>query len=47
MSSWNVMTYEGGDTMLRVVHQEAKRFYEMASPPQVWEQPTACANWQV
>jgi uncharacterized protein (TIGR03083 family) len=47
MSSWNAMTYEGRDTILRVVHQEAKRFYEMAGPPQVWEQPNACANWQV
>ena len=47
MSSWNAMTYEGRDTLLRVVRQEAKSFYEMASPPEVWEQPTACANWQV
>ena len=47
MSGWNGMTYEGRDTMLRVVRQEAKQFFEMASPQQVWEQPTACADWEV
>jgi uncharacterized protein (TIGR03083 family) len=47
MSSWNAMTYEGRDTLLRVVRQEARKFYEMASPPQAWEEPTACADWQV
>jgi uncharacterized protein (TIGR03083 family) len=47
MSGWNAMTYEGRDNLVRVVRQEAQRFFELASPPQTWEQPTACANWQV
>ena len=47
MSAWNAMTYEGRDNLLRVVGQEAKGFFELASSEQVWEQPTACSNWQV
>jgi len=47
MNSWNAMTFEGRDNLVRAVRQEAKRFFELASPPDVWEQPTACANWQV
>lgn len=47
MSGGNAMTYEGRDTMLRVVAQEAAGFFELASSPQVWDQRTACANWQV
>jgi uncharacterized protein (TIGR03083 family) len=47
MNSWNAMTYEGRDNVLRVVRQEAKRFFELASPQQTWEQSTACANWRV
>src|SRR5450631_1133804 len=47
MSSWNAMTYEGRDTMLRVMRQEAKGFFELAGEPQAWDRLTACANWQV
>ena len=47
MNSWNAMTYEGRDNLVRVVRQEARRFFELVSPPEAWEQPTACANWQV
>ena len=47
MNSWNAMTFEGRDNVLRVVRQEAGRFFELASPEQAWEQPTGCANWQV
>lgn len=47
MNSWNAMTYEGRDNVVRVVRQEARSFYELASSPSAWEQPTACANWQV
>src|SRR5665647_2725678 len=47
MNSWNAMTFEGRDNLLRVVRQEAKRFFELASPPKAWEQPTGCAKWQV
>jgi uncharacterized protein (TIGR03083 family) len=47
MSGWNAMTYEGRDTMLRVMRQEAEGFFELASSKQAWDQRTACANWQV
>jgi uncharacterized protein (TIGR03083 family) len=45
MSAWNAMTYEGKDTILRVVNDEAKRFFDLAQPPEAWEATTACANW--
>ena len=47
MSGWNAMTYEGRDTILRVVREQAEGFFELASPPEAWERPTACTNWQV
>ena len=30
MSEWNAMTYEGKDTILRVVRNEAERFFALA-----------------
>lgn len=45
MSEWNAMTYEGKDTILRVVRQEAERMFAMAERPEAWEAPTACAGW--
>ena len=47
MSSWNAMTYEGKDTILRVVREEAERMFAMAEAPGAWEAPTACTEWQV
>jgi uncharacterized protein (TIGR03083 family) len=41
------MTYDGKDTMLRVVRYEAQRFFALAAAPQSWEAPTACPGWQV
>jgi hypothetical protein len=34
-------------TMLRLVRNAADRFIALASPAEAWEQPTACAQWQV
>ena len=45
MSEWNAMTYEGKDTILRVVKQEAQRLFALAEEPGAWERPTACAGW--
>ncbi|MDQ1618882.1 MAG: hypothetical protein QOE19_1451 [Actinomycetota bacterium] len=45
MSEWNAMTYEGKDTILRVVNDEAQRFFRLAEPREAWEAPTACENW--
>ena len=47
MSAWNAMTYEGKDTILRVVREEAERMFAMAEAPGAWEEPTAATEWQV
>jgi uncharacterized protein (TIGR03083 family) len=47
MSQWNAMTYEGKDTILRVVRAEAARMFALAEQPGAWEAPTACESWQV
>ena len=45
MSQWNAMTYEGKDTILRVVREEAERLFALAEAPDAWDRPTACAGW--
>ena len=45
MSEWNAMTYEGKDTILRVVRNEAERLFALAEPESAWDAPTACAGW--
>lgn len=45
MGEWDATTYEGKDTILRVVRQEADRLFALAEPPEVWERETACARW--
>ena len=45
MGEWNAMTYEGKDTILRVVRREAEQFFALADDPQAWERQTACENW--
>ena len=45
MSEWNAMTYEGKDTILRVVRHEAERFFALADNDEAWERQTACDNW--
>src|SRR5215510_6669161 len=47
MSAWNAMTYEGKDTILRVVREEAERMFALAEAPGAWEDRTACTEWQV
>jgi len=47
MSDWNAMTYEGKDTILRVVREEAERMFALAEKPDAWDAPTACESWQV
>ena len=46
MSEWNAMTYEGKDTILRVVRTEAERMFAMADQPEAWYRPTACPGWE-
>jgi uncharacterized protein (TIGR03083 family) len=47
MSEWDGMSFEGKDTMLRVVRQEAELFFGMADGDDVWEAPTGAGHWQV
>jgi uncharacterized protein (TIGR03083 family) len=47
MSSWNAMTYEGRDMLLRVLRHEADSFFPLVERPDTWEAPTACTGWQV
>jgi uncharacterized protein (TIGR03083 family) len=47
MSEWNAMTYQGKDTILRVVRDQANRMFTLAEQPGAWEAPTACENWEV
>ena len=45
MSEWNAMTYEGKDTILRTVRNEAERMFVLAERPDKWDAPTACDRW--
>jgi uncharacterized protein (TIGR03083 family) len=47
MSSWNAMTYDGKDNILRVVRREAEQFYELADSEEAWLRPTGAGHWQV
>jgi uncharacterized protein (TIGR03083 family) len=47
MTEWNAMTYEGKDTILRVVRREADEMFALAEAPGAWEAPTACESWKV
>jgi uncharacterized protein (TIGR03083 family) len=41
------MTYEGKDTILRVVRDEASNMFALAEQPGAWDAPTACESWKV
>ncbi len=47
MSTWNAMTPEGKDTILRVVRNEAEQFFAIVDSDEVWELPTGAGHWQV
>ncbi|HEU0041744.1 MAG TPA: maleylpyruvate isomerase family mycothiol-dependent enzyme [Jiangellaceae bacterium] len=47
MDTWNAMTYDGKDTVLRVVRGEAQQFFAMVDSDDVWEAPTGAGHWQV
>ena len=47
MSTWNAMSYEGKDTILRVVRHEAEQLFAMVDSDDVWEAPTGAGHWQV
>jgi uncharacterized protein (TIGR03083 family) len=47
VSEWDATSYEGKDTILRVVRDEAGKMFALAEQPGAWEAPTACESWQV
>jgi uncharacterized protein (TIGR03083 family) len=47
MSEWNAMTFDGKDTILRVVREQAGQMFALAEQPDAWQSKTACENWEV
>ena len=47
MSTWNAMSYEAKETILRVVRTEAEQFFALVDRDEVWEAPTGAGHWQV
>jgi uncharacterized protein (TIGR03083 family) len=47
MSTWNAMTYEGKDTILKVVRDQAQQFFTMVDSDEAWTRPTGAGHWQV
>jgi uncharacterized protein (TIGR03083 family) len=47
MSEWNFMHADSKANLLRVVGQEAEKFFDLVSQPGCWEAPTAAGQWQV
>jgi len=45
MGEWDATTYEGKDTILRVVREAANRLFALVEPPEAWKAPTACEGW--
>jgi uncharacterized protein (TIGR03083 family) len=45
MNEWNAMTYDGKDTILRVVREEAEGMFALADRPEAWDAPTPCEGW--
>jgi uncharacterized protein (TIGR03083 family) len=47
VSSWNAMSYEAKDTILRVVREQAAQFFELVDSDEAWERGTGAGHWQV
>jgi len=47
MSTWNAMSYEAKETILRVVRTEAEQFFALVDRDDAWEAPTGAGHWQV
>lgn len=45
MGEWDATTYEGKDTILRVVRQQADKVFGLVADPEVWERETPCSRW--
>jgi uncharacterized protein (TIGR03083 family) len=47
MGTWNAMTADGKDTILRVVRKEAQQFFELVDSEEAWQARTGAGHWQV
>ena len=47
MTEWDATSYDGKETILRVVRNEAERLFELAEGPGAWEAQSACESWKV
>jgi uncharacterized protein (TIGR03083 family) len=47
VTEWDATSYDGKETILRVVRNEAERLFELAEGPGAWEAQTACESWKV
>jgi uncharacterized protein (TIGR03083 family) len=45
MGKWDATTYEGKDTILRVVRDEAEKTFDLVAADDCWDRGTACARW--
>jgi uncharacterized protein (TIGR03083 family) len=45
MGKWDATTYEGKDTILRVVRDEAEKLFDLVVDVDCWDRQTACARW--
>lgn len=45
MGKWDATTYEGKETILRVVREEARKTFELVADRDSWERSTACSRW--
>jgi uncharacterized protein (TIGR03083 family) len=46
MSEWNAMTFEGKDTIMDVVRNEAHQLFALADRPEMWDAQTPCEGWK-
>jgi uncharacterized protein (TIGR03083 family) len=46
-AQWDATNYAAKDNLLRVVREEAERFFALAEVPENWQSPTASGHWQV
>jgi uncharacterized protein (TIGR03083 family) len=44
---WDATNYASKGNLLRVVRDEAERFFALAEVPENWQSPTASGHWQV
>ena len=45
MGKWDPTRYEGKETILRVVREEAEKTFELVADRDSWDRSTACTRW--